>query len=141
MDSIISFLVNHWILGTLFVTLAIAFLLNEWRGRIYGMKAVSQQELVNLLNHNDAVLVDIRHPDQFAKGRIIGAQNIPQQELESRLNVLNKFKSRPLILICTSGMEAPKLQAILTKGGFTQFYYLEGGMSAWQTSGMPLVTK
>lgn len=141
MDSIISFLVNHWILGAIFIGLALALLANEWRGMRYGMKQVGPQELVNLLNHNNAVIVDVRHPEQFEKGHILGAHNMPQKELESRIALLNKFKTRPLILVCSAGVDAPKLQSILSKGGFAQFYYLAGGMRAWQASSMPVVTK
>lgn len=141
MDPIIAFLINHWILSTAFVVLAVAFLLNEWRTRAFGMKAISPQELVNLLNHSGAGLIDLRHADRFSKGHILGAQNIPEKDLPKRLNALSKFKTKPLILVCASGMDAPKLSSQLKKEGFTQLYYLAGGMSLWQSNGMPLVNK
>jgi rhodanese-related sulfurtransferase len=141
MDSIIAFLVHHWILSSIFVVLAAASLANEWRARTFGMKSVSAQELVNLLNHSNAALVDIRRQEQFIKGHILGAQNIPEKEMPNRVNSLNKFKSKPVILICTAGMDAPKLQAQLTKEGLTQLYYLSGGMTGWQSNGLPVVNK
>jgi rhodanese-related sulfurtransferase len=141
MDPIISFLINHWILSTTFVLLAVAFLFNEWRTRALGMKGISPQELVNYLNHSGAGLIDLRSPEGFTKGHILGAQNIPEKELSTRLNALSKFKTKPLILVCASGMDAPKLGSLLKKEGFTQLYYLAGGMSLWQSNGMPLVNK
>lgn len=141
MDPIISFLINHWILSTVFVVLAVAFLINEWRARAFGMQGISPQELVNLINHSGAGVVDVRSADKFLNGHILGAQNIPDKELPNRLNTLNKFKTKPLILICASGMDAPKLSSLLKKEGFTQLYYLAGGMSLWQANGMPIVNK
>ncbi len=141
MDSIIAFLIHHWILSSIFAVLAVGFLINEWRARAFGMKSVSPQELVNLLNHSNAMIVDLRQPEQFLKGHVIGAQNIPAKEVSNRVNSLNKFKSKPLILICTAGMDAPKLHALLVKEGFTQLYYLAGGMANWQSNGLPVVKK
>lgn len=141
MDPIIAFLIHHWILSTIFTILAVALLINEWRVRSFGMKAVNSQELVNLLNHSNAALVDIRSEERFIKGHILGAQNIPEKEIASRLGILNKFKSRPMILICTGGLDAPKLYSLLTKEGFTQLYYLAGGMTGWQSNGLPVVNK
>lgn len=141
MDPIISFLINHWILSTAFVLLAVAFLFNEWRTRALGMKGISPQELVNYLNHSGAGLIDLRPPESFMKGHILGAQNIPEKDLSTRFNALSKYKTKPLILVCASGMDAPKLGSLLKKEGFTQLYYLAGGMSLWQSNGMPLVNK
>lgn len=141
MDPIIAFFTQHWILSTIFTLLAIALLINEWRARTFGMKAVSPQELVVLLNHSNAALIDIRSGEQFMKGHILGAQNIREKEVADRLSSLNKFKSKPMILICAAGLDAPKLYSLLTKEGFTQLYYLAGGMAAWQANGLPVVNK
>lgn len=141
MDPIIAFLVHHWILSTIFTLLVIVLLINEWRARAFGMKAVSPQGLVVLLNHSNAGLIDLRSAEQFMKGHILGAQNIREKEIASRLGNLNKFKSKPMILICATGLDAPKLYSLLKKEGFTQLYYLAGGMAAWQTNGLPVVNK
>lgn len=141
MDSIISFLLSHWILSTAFVVLGILFLINEWRNRAFGMKGVSSQELVNLINHSGAVLIDVRTTERFSKAHILGAQNIPEKDFANRLNALNKYKSKPLVFVCDKGIEATRLSTLLIKGGFSQLYYLTGGMSGWQADGMPVVNK
>lgn len=141
MDSIISFLASHWILSTTFVVLVLLFLVNEWRNHISGMKGINPQELVNLMNHSGAVLIDVRTQERFTQGHILGAQNIPEKDFANRLNALNKFKSKPLVLVCGQGADAPKLSSLLVKGGFSQLYYLAGGMNVWQANGMPVVNK
>jgi rhodanese-related sulfurtransferase len=139
MDSVISFLVSHWLLSTAFVVLVLCLLINEWRHYAFGVKGISPQEVVNLINHFNAALLDVRPAEQFAQGHILGAQNIPQKELASQLNKISKFKSKYLVLICGQGVEAPKLTSLLTKEGFSSLYYLAGGMNAWQTNGLPVV--
>ena len=141
MDSFISFLINHWILSSVFVVLVVAVLINEWRMKAFGMQGVNPQELVNLMNHAGAGVVDLRSEEQFLRGHILGAINIPEKELPNRLGILNKYKSKSLVLICATGMASPKLSTQLKKEGFTQLYYLSGGMNLWQSNGMPVVNK
>jgi rhodanese-related sulfurtransferase len=99
------------------------------------------QELVNLLNHSAAVVVDIRSAVRFEQGHIIGAINLPQEDFANRLNFLNKYKSKPIILVCAQGMDAPKMAKVLLANGFTQLYFLANGMDGWRQDGMPLVNK
>jgi rhodanese-related sulfurtransferase len=44
-------------------------------------------------------------------------------------------------LVCGTGIDAPKMGQLLTTHGFTQLYYLLGGMGTWQSNGMPVVKK
>ena len=67
--------------------------------------------------------------------------NIPQEDFHSRVNMLNKYKTKPVILVCATGVESPKMGQLLTTNGFTQLYYLSGGIAMWQSDNMPVVKK
>ena len=79
MEHLSEFVINHWLLVTAFCAvsgLLISNLLSAGNG-------ISTQEAVMLMNRNSAVVVDIRSAEDFAKGHIISALNIPQAELEA----------------------------------------------------------
>lgn len=76
-----------------------------------------------------AVLVDVRGPDEFAKGHLDGARNIPVGELSSRVGELGA-KDTKVIVYCHSGIRATRAASILKDQGFTRVTNL-GPMSAW----------
>jgi rhodanese-related sulfurtransferase len=94
---------------------------------------------VRLIN-NDAVVIDLRSVDAFAKGHIVSARNIPSDELESRLTSLESIKARPVVAVCESGISSTKAVNTLKMAGFESVYGLQGGMTAWGSAGLPVVT-
>ncbi|MGE3318355.1 MAG: rhodanese-like domain-containing protein [Candidatus Berkiella sp.] len=139
MDPLLVFFVEHWALSSAFLVLIVVFALNEWRHRAMGIPSLDPQQLVNLLNHNGGVAVDIRSQLNYQQGHIIGAHSLPQEEFATKLNALNKYKSKPVILVCMKGLEAPKMAKLLAANGFTQLYFLANGMEGWVSNGMPVV--
>ena len=55
-------------------------------------------------------------------------------------NKLAKFKNKPIIAVCDSGMSSMKAVDALRKSGFESTYNLKGGMAAWTQAGLPVVT-
>ena len=141
MEPYVAFLIDHWMLSSAFVIIVILLLMNEGLNRSFGIKALSPQELVNFLNHKNAKLVDIRTREQFNEKAILGAINIPQGEFTNQLNTLEKYKDKPVILVCQRGNISPKIGRLLKKHGFADLYYLAGGIEMWQSNGMPILKK
>lgn len=139
MDPLLAFFIEHWALSGAFLTLLVVFALNEWRHRAMGVPMLDVQQFVNLLNHSGATAVDIRSKIRFEQSHIIGAINLPQEDFTSKLNVLNKYKTKPIVLVCAKGLDAPKMAKVLVANGFTQLYFLANGMDGWVASGMPVV--
>ena len=141
MDLYVSFFMQHWALSAGFIVILVLLLLNEWRLGSFsiGKAGVDPQELVNLLNHSGATVLDMRLQESYVLGHILSAVHIPATEIEKRLTMLNKYKNKPLILVCAKGLETPKMIRILSKNGFTQVYYLRGGMENWQRQNLPMV--
>ena len=84
-----------------------------------------------LVTKQGAVLVDVRTPEEFARGHVDGALNVPVGELESTLATFPANKDQNVVVYCGSGRRSAKAAAILTKAGFTKVNDL-GGMSNWQ---------
>lgn len=141
MAPYIAFLTEHWMLSVAFIAILVLLLFNEWRHRSYGIAGVSPQQLVDLLNHSGAAVVDIRPSARYDQGHILGSINLPKEELEKRLNMLSKYKNKPVILVCTAGIESGKMGRLLSANGFAQLYHLTGGMDMWRSQSMPVVKK
>lgn len=88
--------------------------------------------------NKDAGVVDIRDAEEFAQGHIINARNIPAKDLEVRSAELQKYKNKPLIVVCEKGNLSNGAAARLQKLGFEQALPLEGGLAAWRTAGLPV---
>jgi rhodanese-related sulfurtransferase len=138
MGQLIDFIVNHWLLCSLFLVMLVIFLINEFQHRAKSIKGLSPQQAVDLMNHQNGVVIDIREPDLFSKGHILGAQNIKLSDFESKKSKLNKFKSRPMIVVCAQGTQSGKFADLLRQSNFEHVFQLEGGLAAWQQDQFPL---
>jgi len=99
---------------------------------------VNPGEATTLINREDARIVDVREADEFASGHLPDALNIPVSKLSERVGELEKFKDKPIIFCCASGMRSGKASAELKKQGFAKLYNLAGGVDAWVGAGYPV---
>lgn len=139
MEDFVKFVTNHWMLGSAFAVALVLFMLNELRDRM-GLPSLSPEQAVGLMNHQDAVMVDLRSIPLFAEGHIVSSLNIPFDSLEKKLGTLQKNKEKPLILISNSPKELETSYKLLQTNSFKVFV-IKGGLSAWRTAGLPLTKK
>ena len=99
---------------------------------------VTTLQATQLMNRNDALVVDLRPAAEYAGGHILGARNIPLAELERRAAELDKHKAKPVILHCGDGNRAGGGVGLLRKSGFANVVNLSGGYAAWLQAGLPV---
>lgn len=99
---------------------------------------VNTLEATQLINRSDALVIDLRSAEDYAKGHILGAKNIPLADLERRKGELDKHKAKPVIMHCGDGNRAGGGVALLRKSGFGSVHNLAGGYAAWQAAGLPV---
>lgn len=104
------------------------------KGRSGG--AVSPVLTVQMMNHQHAVLVDIRDAAAYNAGHIPQARNIPVAEFEKK--AANLPKNKPVILVCDLGRSAVGAAKKLRALGLSEVTTLEGGMRAWSAAGLPV---
>jgi len=85
-----------------------------------------------------AVLVDVRTPEEFGTGHLQGAQNIDFRaaDFEAQINKLDPNKT--VFLYCASGGRSEEAAALLTRKGFKSVREMKGGIIAWRNNGLPL---
>lgn len=136
MGQLFEFVGNHLFLTGAFVVLLVAFVVNEMRR---GGRSISAQELVHLVNREDALVVDIRDRKEFEAGHIVDAKNIPFSALDSRIDELEPWRDRPVVIACKIGQHSGAAGTRLRKAGFSNVMRLAGGMTEWRSSSLPVV--
>lgn len=99
---------------------------------------VSPAEATLLINREDAHVIDVREADEFAGGHLPEAKNVPLAKLADRISEIEKFKDKPVIVCCASGMRSGKACGELGKLGFARVHNLAGGVDAWVGAGYPV---
>jgi rhodanese-related sulfurtransferase len=105
--------------------------------RISGVREVGTLEATRLINHQNAVVLDVREDSEFYAGHIPHSVHVPLGQLAKHAE-LEKYKNRPVIAICRSGMRSGRACGVLRKNGFEQVYNLAGGITAWERANMPM---
>lgn len=104
-----------------------------------GSTAVSPLEATQLINHRNAIVVDVRDEKDYAAGSLAGARNLPFSALDTRAGEFARFKSRPVVIVCDAGQRSAGAIAKFKAQGFEEAYALAGGVSAWKAASLPLV--
>ena len=136
MEEYTTFFTHHWMLSTGFVAILVLLLGNELKMKLSGVRQLSPQEIMLLLNHQQATVIDIRNAQLYQKGHILNAINIPQAQLIEQVAQLTKDK--PVILVCGNGQQSVGAGSKLNKQGFSQVVTLRDGINAWQQNKLPL---
>jgi rhodanese-related sulfurtransferase len=136
--QLIEFIGNHW---PLFLALVAVLALLAYNLTVGEKGSVDPATATELINHREAVVIDVRPAADFAKGHIINAQNIPMNGFKNQIGALQKYKEVPVVVTCRSGAQSSMACQLLRKAGFVEVYNLRGGVLAWQNANLPLTRK
>jgi rhodanese-related sulfurtransferase len=104
-----------------------------------GLPPVLQPGEVAELQGSDRLkILDVRSPIEFEAAHIAGSFNVPLDQLPEYRAELREVDS-PLVLVCRSGTRAREAELLLREAGLEQVRVLEGGLLAWESSGLELM--
>jgi rhodanese-related sulfurtransferase len=138
LDQLVEFFVNHWYL---FLALVVILGLLTHNLIVGGKGSVDPMQATEMMNHRDAVVIDVRPAADYAKGHIINALNIPMNGFKNQMATLTKYKGKPIIVSCRSGSQSSVACSQLRKEGFEDVFNLHGGVMAWESASLPLTRK
>jgi len=98
--------------------------------------ALKAVELAQLLREGRVVPVDTRDAAAFGRAHLPTARNMPIEEIESRLAELHMMPAQPVVY-CRSGDKTKTLAEKLAADG-VPVMFLEGGLLAWESEGLPV---
>lgn len=132
-----EFLAQQWLLVSALLAVVVMLVLHESRK---SGPSLSPQQAINLVNNEDGVFVDLRDAGEFGKGHIMGAVNIPATKLPERMVELEKYKDKPVVLVCKMGQQASAAGKQLKAADYTRVNKMTGGMMEWSNLQLPTVT-
>jgi rhodanese-related sulfurtransferase len=133
----LKFLLDNFWLVALMVASGGMLLWPEIQRMFSGGREIGTLEATRLINSN-ALVLDVRDATEYAGGHIPHAKHIPLAELDKRLSEIARFKDKPVIVSCRTGMRAGGALRVLQKHKFSQVYQLKGGIGAWEQASLPL---
>jgi rhodanese-related sulfurtransferase len=136
----VEFIVKNWAL-VLIAVVSGGMLLWPTLRKGTGGGWVNTLQATQLMNREDAVVVDLRPLPDYANGHILGAKSVPLADLEKRAAELDKHKAKPVIVHCGDGNRSGSGAAVLRKLGFGNVVNLTGGYAAWLQAGLPVEKK
>lgn len=136
-NQLIEFAGNHRLLVLALIAILVMLIVSEIQQRLSRVKVVSHSEAIRLLNHENAVMIDMRSDKDYREGHIVNAVHLPAGTGEVPAS-LNKHRERPVIVYCERGQRSNAVCNRLSKQGFESVYNLKGGVLAWQKAELPL---
>ena len=108
-------------------------------GPMRGTAYISQQEVLDHLGSDAAPLIlDVRSGQEFDRGHLPGAINIPHTQLAQRLVEIRSYQDRRIVVHCEAGRRANLAEQVLRQAGFTDVRHLRGDMLTWRQNRMPI---
>ena len=134
-----EFIGNHPFLSFGFIGVLAAMMATEIGRLTRGYKALTPAALTQLINRNNALLIDVSSIQDYEKGHVPGARHVAMSQFDPENKDLAKAKSLPVAIYCKSGQTAGVAAKRLKKAGFTDVYTLDGGLRTWTEAQLPLV--
>ncbi|MFE8115155.1 rhodanese-like domain-containing protein [Brenneria goodwinii] len=140
MQEIIPFISKHPILSVAWVALLVIVIVLTVKSKFSKVKEVVRGEAIQLINKEDAVIVDIRNRDDYRRGHIANAFNLLPNDIKNgSVGELEKHRAQPVIVVCANGMSSREAAANLLNAGFERVMVLKDGLAGWSGENLPLV--
>jgi rhodanese-related sulfurtransferase len=137
MALFLEFLAEQWLLTAALLAVIIMLLMHETRK---SGPSLSPQQAITLVNREQGVFLDLRDAAAFKQGHIVDALHIPATKLGDRMAELEKYRDKPIVLVCKMGQQSGSAGKQLKAGGFDKVYKMSGGMMEWGNLQLPTVS-
>jgi molybdopterin/thiamine biosynthesis adenylyltransferase/rhodanese-related sulfurtransferase len=104
------------------------------------IKEVDTQTAATKIDANQAVVLDVREPDEFEQGALLGVVHIPRGHLEAQIETKIVDKTSPVIVYCAGGVRSAFAAKTLQELGYTDVLSMAGGFGKWKDEGRPWST-
>lgn len=136
----LQFAKNHTILVVAWIAIFIMVIYQSFKALTSKVKAVDNAQLTQLINEDDAAVIDLRTLDEFKRGHIINSLQVLPAEIKAQnIGKIAQHKERPVIIVDANGIVSNNAANELIKQGFARVYVLKEGIAGWINASLPLV--
>jgi rhodanese-related sulfurtransferase len=138
-ETLKAFATGNPLLSLAFAALTAVLIFTEIKRLFRGYKTLRPAALTALVNRENALVVDLSASADFEKGHIAGSRNVLPSAFDPEHKRLAPARNLPVVVVCRDGQASARAAARLQKAGFSQVYWLDGGVAAWRQADLPLV--
>jgi len=102
-------------------------------------KELSVEEAEKFIQKEKPLILDVRTPNEYYRGHLENAKLIPLSQLASRVNEIESYKNKPILIYCRSGNRSTVAAQILSQKGFKHLSNLRPGLKVWERKGNTVV--
>lgn len=102
-------------------------------------RELTPSEAAALIRAVDPLILDVRTPSEYERGRIPGSVLLPLQQLQARWQEIAGHSQRPVLITCATGNRSTVAAKILIDRGFRRVYNLRPGIAGWEREKLPVV--
>lgn len=129
------FISQEWMLIALLLVLVVVLVFTENKK---GAKSLNLHETTRLVNKGEAVIIDVRERKEFTAGHITDAIHVPHTKVADSMALLEKHKTKTIIVVDKMGQHAGNVAKVLTENGFNSAK-MAGGMAEWNGQSLPVI--
>jgi len=101
---------------------------------------ITADEVQNAINEKkDVVLLDVRTPEEYSRGKIEGSLNISVENIPDQIISSVPDKNKTIYVYCLSGSRSEVAVAMMKQLGFTNVFTMTNGLLMWRSKKYPLV--
>jgi rhodanese-related sulfurtransferase len=137
MENVSALVAQYWWLGLIVV--AVIVLLSKKTSKAFGgeTEEIDAQRAAELIEQEQALLIDLAEKTTFEKGHIPCAVNMPGISFINGTAELADT-TKPVILVPMKGLIPMPVVQYMDSVGVPKTYIFKGGLAAWQEAGLPL---
>jgi len=102
-------------------------------------EAVSAQQAQRVIDSFNPIILDVRTPGEYARGRLENSVLIPVQQLQSHMDELAEFSDEHILIYCATGNRSTVASKLLIDKGFTRIFNLRHGIKDWDKNKYSIV--
>ncbi len=127
-----EFLLNHYMLALALVVVTYLLIQEFFDSAFKKFGSISPLLAVTKMNNENTVVIDVRESDEFNKGHIEGAVNLPLSKIKDHTASLDAYKSNQVLVVCQEGSRSSSAGKVITQAGLKDVFVITGGMQSWQ---------
>jgi rhodanese-related sulfurtransferase len=131
-ERFIEFILNHYILALALVVVTYLLIQELFDSALKKFGFVSPLLAVTKMNNGNTVVIDVREHDEFNKGHIDSAVNLPLSKIKEQISSFDAYKNNQVLIVCQDGTRSATTGKIITKAGHKDVFVITGGMQSWQ---------
>ncbi|MGE3103886.1 MAG: rhodanese-like domain-containing protein [Lysobacterales bacterium] len=139
LERLPQFISNHPVLVALFVLVLVVLFKHELASMARGFQLISPAAVVQMINRDNALLIDVSPRADFEAAHIAGAKHLELARLDPEQPDLARVRDLPVVVSCRNGSASRSVCQRLVKAGFSRVHCLERGIEGWLVAELPVV--